>query len=257
MRISPEQIQSEYYGRTASIYDDMHTTGDDAHYEALKLIDMYCERFRLESLLDVGAGTGRGVNFLLSRKRKVYGLEPVRALIEQAECQGLPKSSFIEGTGYALPFKDASFDAVFECGVLHHVRDPSRVIHEMIRVSRRAVFLSDSNRFGQGRTVDRLVKLGLYLCKLWDVAKFIQTRGKMYSISEGDGLAYSYSVFDSYWQLAGWADVIWTVRTDYAQSAKSWLDPLITASHVLLCAFKHGDVPHAKIPIFKPPVSSG
>jgi hypothetical protein len=32
---------------------------------------------------------------------------------------------------------------------------------------------------------------------LWGVADLIKTRGKGYTTSEGDGLAYSYSVFDS------------------------------------------------------------
>jgi hypothetical protein len=60
----------------------------------------------------------------------------------------------------------------------------------------------------------------------------------MYTISEGDGLTYSYSVFDSYSQLAKWADTIWLVPTENEKSVRSWLHPLITSPHVLLCAIK-------------------
>lgn len=249
MSTSAEKLQRAYYESTASNYDDMHTSCEiDEHYEALRFIDLMCDRFQLESLLDVGAGTGRGVKFLLDRRRYAQGIEPVKALIEQAELRGVPKGLILEGSGYSLPFEDASFDAVFECGVLHHVEEPSRVVSEMVRVAKKAVFLSDSNRFGQGRYAARILKLGLYGCKLWRIARFIQTKGKMYTISEGDGLGYSYSVFDSHSQLANWADTIWAIQTAKQRSVRSWLHPLITAPHVLLCAIKSERSPVAATP---------
>jgi SAM-dependent methyltransferase len=241
MNTSAEDIQRTYYERTAARYDDTHTSCQaDAHYAALEVINLLCDKLRLESLLDVGAGTGRGVRFLLDQKRNVRGIEPVKALIEQAEAKGVPKGAIVQGTGYSLPFEDDSFDAVFECGVLHHVAEPSRVVGEMMRVAKRAVFLSDYNRFGQGRYAVRMLKLGLYKSGLWHAARFVQTKGKMYTISADDGLAYSYSVFDSYSQLAEWANAMWLVPTGNEEPLKSWFHPLITASHVLLCAMKTG-----------------
>ena len=193
----------------------------------------------LRTFLDVGAGTGRGVCFLQDRGKEVRGIEPVAAMIERAELNGVPKGSLLQGSGYELPFEDGSFDVVFECGVLHHVAEPSRVVEEMIRVSKRAIFLSDSNRFGQGSKSARLLKMALYKCGLWQAARFLQTKGKMYTISEGDGLAYSYSVYDSYRQLVAQTKRIWLLPTGGDQSnRKSWTHPLLTSTHVLLCAFK-------------------
>jgi ubiquinone/menaquinone biosynthesis C-methylase UbiE len=239
MSFSPEQIQETYYTKTASLYDAMHTSRQvDEHYRALKFIDMVCNSLDLRTLVDVGAGTGRGVRFFLERGKEIKGVEPVKALVRQAELHGVPEGLIAEGTGYCLPFEDNSVDAAFECGVLHHVAEPSRVVSEMMRVSRRAVFLSDSNRFGQGRRAARLLKLVLYKTRIWRIARFIQTRGKMYSISEGDGLGYSYSVFDSYDQLAVWADRLWPISTSIEPSVSSWLHPLVTSPTVLLCAIK-------------------
>ena len=122
MSSSPEQLQQQYYERTASAYDDLHTSCEtDEHYTALDFIDLLCDKFHIESLLDVGAGTGRGVRFLVNRRRNVRGIEPVKGLIEQAESRGVPRGLISEGNGYSLPFEDNSFDAVFECGILHHV----------------------------------------------------------------------------------------------------------------------------------------
>ena len=36
----------------------------------------------------------------------------------------------------------------------------------------------------------------------WHVADFVKTRGRGYMISDGDGVAYSYSVFNDYDQIA-------------------------------------------------------
>lgn len=245
MPSSAKRLQSEYYHRTAQSYDSLHNSHQDhEHNAALALIEAISGTFGLESFLDVGAGTGRGVAFLLSKGKTVRGVEPVAAMIAQAEANGVPRGTILEASGYPLPFPDASFDAVFECGVLHHVARPSLVVSEMMRVARRAVLLSDSNRFGQGRRSLRLLKLALYKLGLWETARFVQTRGKRYTYSDGDGIAYSYSVYDSYGQLAEWAGRIWLLPTvKPLPSSRSWLHPLLTSTHVLLCALKEPGPP--------------
>jgi ubiquinone/menaquinone biosynthesis C-methylase UbiE len=75
--------------------------------------------------------------FLSNPGRNVRGIEPVNALIEQAESRGVPKGVIVEGSGCSLPFENDFFDAVFECGVLHHVAEPSRVVSEMMRAGKK------------------------------------------------------------------------------------------------------------------------
>ncbi|HTP88136.1 MAG TPA: class I SAM-dependent methyltransferase [Bryobacteraceae bacterium] len=240
---TPEAIQAAYYTETAAAYDNLHTSReDDEHYLALNLMCALGETLDLNTYLDVGAGTGRGVCFLRERGKRVRGVEPVTDLIEQAHRKDVPRGTIIRGSGYHLPFDDASFDAVYQCGVLHHVADPDKVVSEMMRVARKAVFLSDENRFGQGSSYGlRLLKVVLYKAHLWQPLKFIQTRGRMYKISERDGLAYSYSVYQSYQSLSQWADRIWFLQTARQKPVKSWLNPLLTGSHVLLCAIRDDD----------------
>jgi ubiquinone/menaquinone biosynthesis C-methylase UbiE len=241
MRESPEAIQAKYYEESASSYDSMHNASEDhEHNLALQYMDMIGNAFGMQTFLDVGAGTGRGVRFLHERGKQVRGIEPVAAMVERAEMHGVPKGLMLQGSGYALPFEDLAFDVVFECGVLHHVAEPDRVVAEMIRVAKRAIFLSDSNRFGQGSRAARLLKTALFKGGLWRAARFVQTKGKMYTFSDGDGLAYSYSVFDSYQQLAAQTEQIWLIPTaaDGGSNCQSWFHPLLTSTHVLLCAFK-------------------
>jgi ubiquinone/menaquinone biosynthesis C-methylase UbiE len=239
--MKPDQLQAEYYAQTASRYDEMHTADPwDEHYTALQIIHSISDLLGLETFLDVGAGTGRAVLFFRNRGKDIRGVEPIQALIEQATAKGLSEDTILCGDGRSLPFHDQSFDAVLECGVLHHVAEPHLVVREMMRVARKAVFLSDSNRFGQGRPSARVLKLALYKMGLWRAARYLRTRGKRYTISDGDGLAYSYSIYDSYDQLAEWADVIWCLPTKINPIPKSWFHPLLTSQHGLLCASRTG-----------------
>jgi ubiquinone/menaquinone biosynthesis C-methylase UbiE len=239
--MEPEQLQAAYYAQTASQYDEMHAADPwDEHYIALQIVHSISDLLGIQTFLDVGAGTGRAALFFRNKGKEIRGVEPIQALIKQATAKGLPENMIVCGDGRSLPFHDQSFDAVIECGVLHHVAEPPVVLKEMMRVARKAVFLSDSNRFGQGGLGARVAKLALYKMGLWRAARYVQTRGKYYTISDGDGLAYSYSIYDSYDELAEWADMIWCLPTTIDKTRKSWLHPLLTSRHGLLCAIRTG-----------------
>jgi len=89
------------------------------------------EEIRGRRVAEIGSGTGRIVQMLLEAGAAhvvaiepsnayevlVRNLEPVRAHVE---C--------IRGTGEALP-RDRAFDLVFSIGVLHHIPEPSPVVH--------------------------------------------------------------------------------------------------------------------------------
>jgi SAM-dependent methyltransferase len=233
------QKQQKYYEHTASEYERMHVNAGDEHYRALSHISTIAPLWNIYSFLDVGSGTGRAVEFLHDKGFEVRGIEPVSALVQEAVRRRPSIGQLIQcGCGESLPFADGSFDAVCEFGVLHHVRRPDRVIGEMLRIARIAVFISDSNRFGQGRMPARLFKLLLFKLGLWPLTNFLKTRGKVYSYSEGDGLFYSYSVYDSLAQIANWAEDVYIIPALAPHGQGSWWQPLLTAQHVLLCAFR-------------------
>jgi ubiquinone/menaquinone biosynthesis C-methylase UbiE len=234
------RLQHDYYTSTAAHYDARHISEDDEHGIALRYVSALIREFQLTSVLDVGTGTGRAIAHLRPTHPdlRVVGIEPVFALLARAATKpSAAGASFASASGYRLPFRNASFDAVCQFGILHHVKDPSAVVQEMMRVASRAVFLSDSNRFGQGPVGARLLKLLLAHSGLWSVANYLKTRGTGYTISEGDGLSYSYSVFDSLSAIHSWADRVVLVPTGRPQHP-SWYSPLLTSSHVLVCAFR-------------------
>ncbi|TNF37895.1 MAG: class I SAM-dependent methyltransferase [Deltaproteobacteria bacterium] len=241
-----EALQRAYYAQTAAAYDEAHVHEDDGHNQALDHVLSVIRTLGATSALDVGAGTGRTIKRLMDEGglARVAGVEPVAELVARGHAKGVPKDALQVGDGRSLPFADASFDVVIETGVLHHVKEPRVVVREMMRVARKAVFLSDSNRFGQGRLGARLAKLGLYQARLWPLANLVKTRGKGYLYSEGDGISYSYSVFDDLPALEAWADRVYTVPVG-PQSATppalaAWTGALLSAPQVLVCALRKG-----------------
>jgi len=198
------EYQRQYYSQTSHIYDDLHLLSDQEHYLALHLIKGYIDFYKIRSVLDIGAGTGRSLLWLKKycpELQIVKGIEPVEALRQQGYQKGLSSEELIDGDAYHLPFRDNSFDLVSEFAVLHHVRYPKRVIQEMSRVATKMICISDSNFMGQGSLALRCIKYLLFSASLWPLANWLKTQGKGYSISKEDGLAYSYSVFQDYQTL--------------------------------------------------------
>src|SRR6266446_4998771 len=102
---SPEQLQRDFYTSTASRYDAEFVDDGDEHYVALEFISALIDGFGYRSILDVGAGTGRGVKHFIDRHEGIdaRGVEPVRAMIDRAEQKGVPPGQILEASGEALP----------------------------------------------------------------------------------------------------------------------------------------------------------
>jgi len=192
-----EVLQQDYYASTAVEYDAMHR--DIEHEFALTVIAAYIEHHQIRSVLDVGAGTGNAMQWLKRRfpDLNIKGVEPVQALREQAYGKGISELDLVDGSGYLLPFPDSSFEMVCEFAVLHHVKEPNRMVNEMSRVASRMLCISDCNFMGQGSWPVRNLKRLIYFSRLWPLANLVKTKGKGYTFSKEDGVAYSYSVFQS------------------------------------------------------------
>ena len=236
----PVLAQRRYYTETAARYDAMHAheAGDDD--DAMQILFSVLRNLEVHTVLDVGSATGRGLPRLAEglSNTLICGVEPVEALVRQGISSGVNKGlPLLLASGDALPFADKSFDAVCEFGILHHVPDPARVIQEMLRVARNVVVIFDANRFGQGPLPLRIVKLLLYKLKLWNVFDFLRTSGKGYQVSEGDGVFYSYSVYDNFNQIRKWAERVDLFSIGETRSS-NWFRPLLTSGIVLLIAVR-------------------
>jgi SAM-dependent methyltransferase len=196
-------LQRKYYAETAAKYDAMQISDQDEHQFALAILSAIIEYHGIKSVLDVGSGTGRALRYLKARHPDVrfVGVEPVEALRKIGFAAGLSSDELQDGDVISLAFADGEFDLVCEFAVLHHVPQPEKAVAEMLRVAGKAIFISDANNFGQGGQGARCLKQAIKALGLWRAFDWLRTGGKGYHVSAGDGLFYSYSVFNDYRQL--------------------------------------------------------
>lgn len=229
------EMQRRYYAETAAQYDTMHVSERDEHFLALSLLIAAIDFLEIRSILDIGSGTGRAVRYVKKHRPdiRVVGLEPVKELRDIGYRHGLSDSDLIDGDATNLVFHDGDFDLVCEFGVLHHVKEPKLVVSEMLRVAAKAVFISDSNNFGQGSPAWRFIKQLINQLGLWAFVDFLKTKGNGYTVSAGDGIAYSYSVFNNYKQIEAQCSSIHLLNTQGGH-----FDLYKTAGHLALLGVK-------------------
>lgn len=235
MDISREvEIQRDHYAETAREYHEECVPQGDEHLVGLTFLVAAVDCFGYESALDIGSGTGRALSYIKSNRPglKVIGIEPVKEMREIGYESGLSREELIEGDATRIQFGDGEFDVVCAFGVLHHIRHASVAVSEMLRVASKAVFISDSNNFGDGGLLSRSIKQAINALGLWKVADYINTRGKGYRISD-DGLSYSYSVFNDYDLIKSHCQSVHLLNT-----RGSGVNPYRTASHVALLGIK-------------------
>ena len=90
-------------------------------------------------ILEIGCGNGAGARLILEyfspRVLRVLDLDPAMLRLARKRLAGTP-AVVMEGDAQRLPFADASFDAVFNFGIIHHLEDWELGVSEVARVMR-------------------------------------------------------------------------------------------------------------------------
>lgn len=119
-----------------------------------------------KTALDVGCGGGILSEEIARLGFTVTGIDPslpsLRIAAAHAQAGGL-RINYEQGSGEAIPYRDDSFDIVFCCDVLEHVRDVEKVIAEISRVIKPGgVFCYDTfNRTFLSKLV------AIYIAQVW------------------------------------------------------------------------------------------
>ncbi|OGW85101.1 MAG: hypothetical protein A3C35_02635 [Omnitrophica bacterium RIFCSPHIGHO2_02_FULL_46_11] len=102
--------------------------------------------FRCDSILDLGAGTGKSLNIFLKAHsfRYAAGCDFSDRMLQKAKERLGDSAVLVAGDFHELPFPDGSFDLVTGSFILRSVQDMNRFLSEAKRVLRkggRVVFL--------------------------------------------------------------------------------------------------------------------
>ena len=191
-------------------------------------------------MLDSGCGTGFAMRYLQDAmpELEMRGNDPSADLLGVASSRyGLPADRLDAVSSENLPYADGEFDAVVETGMLHHVPDSEAVISEMLRVARKAIFISDNNAYGMGSITARIAKIGLARTRMLGAVNRLRRGSHDWYFTEGDGVAWTYSVFDSLPAVqAACAETLVIPLGESRAETERW--PLLHASHCLVAGFK-------------------
>ena len=90
-----------------------------------------------KTVLEIGCGTGNGSRLIRKyfQAKKIYATDLDKRMIEIAKRRNADDSiSFEVQNATRLKFKNDSFDAVFDLGVIHHIPDWKECLKELRRV---------------------------------------------------------------------------------------------------------------------------
>jgi len=132
-------------------------------------------------ILDVGFGLGYGLNILAIKAKEVSGVDVDKKVYDYCQDTIVGRNPRLVSLGiydgYTLPFSDDSFDTVTCVDVIEHVEDFNWLIKEMLRVSRKGVFLSTPNRRPEYTNRDGTPKNHWHL-REWTFEEFDEIVGK-------------------------------------------------------------------------------
>jgi ubiquinone/menaquinone biosynthesis C-methylase UbiE len=103
--------------------------------EVSRVVDLCLEGIQVNSVLDVGTGSGIFAEAFSKRGRNVTGIDPKPEMLKAAK-EFVPTGTFIQGTIEGIPLKDKSFDLVFLGHVLHESDDLTKALSESKRVAK-------------------------------------------------------------------------------------------------------------------------
>jgi 2-polyprenyl-3-methyl-5-hydroxy-6-metoxy-1,4-benzoquinol methylase len=100
----------------------------------------------VESILDAGCGEGFTMNKLIKLKigKRIEGIEYSKESIAFGK-KLFPNLIIKQASVYDLPYKDNSFDLLICTEVLEHLKDPSKALEEMLRVTKKYLIVSVPN----------------------------------------------------------------------------------------------------------------
>lgn len=99
-----------------------------------------------DSLLDVGCGSGYFTRRFAQDHLRVTGVDADAAMLRFAAARAAAGESYLLGDACALPFPARSFDLCVCITALCFMREQSRALAEMLRVTRRRLVLGLLNR---------------------------------------------------------------------------------------------------------------
>jgi len=138
-----KEAEVELHKKLADKYKGIRWKNKNStYYNTLWIKNLLDIKFKFNSVLDYGCGTGSLYPFLKQKFNgaKYTGIDISPDMLKVAK-ESYPDGKFIEADGENLPFKNKTFDLVIVRGALHHLPNPEKGLKEISRVLKPKGFL--------------------------------------------------------------------------------------------------------------------
>ena len=105
-----------------------------------RVVNLLLEGSEIESMLDIGTGSGLFAEAFAKQNISVSGIDVSEEMIEAAK-KYVPSGNFKKAVAEELPFQDKFFDASFFGVVLHEADDMLKALKEAHRVTTKRVLI--------------------------------------------------------------------------------------------------------------------
>lgn len=122
------------------------------------------------TVLDIGCGTGRSLEFLLNRDLNLTGIDPSPYMLDIAKERLGDRAELHRAFAEDLPFDDNSFNYAFFMASLEFTEMPTKAIEEACRVAKDKVFIGVHNKYAPMNLMRRIK--GLFVKNILSNARF-------------------------------------------------------------------------------------
>jgi SAM-dependent methyltransferase len=112
--------------------------------QRLDYIRQFLDLQQVHTALDVGCGNGFSTFYMHNYVPHIWAVDRSYHMLIRHPFKQAGRA--ILADAFTLPFPDKTFDLVYGWEVLHHIVDPTVVVAEMARVSRRYILVAEPNR---------------------------------------------------------------------------------------------------------------
>jgi malonyl-CoA O-methyltransferase len=141
----------KFFNRAAKSYDNAAILQEEVLSRLLQRLPYI--RHRPETVIDVGCGTGKGLEGLRRQypRARVYGLDIAEEMLARAAGRRgwLQKKRLVAADMERLPFADGCFDLVFSCLAMQWCNDLRATLAELARIANPGALVLFSS-FGPG-----------------------------------------------------------------------------------------------------------
>ena len=151
MPLTPDEYDGWYYTKKGKYISGLEKK------VLLKMINPPSPPFSkggLGGILDIGCGTGYFTQFLSGFCKNIVGVDTSMDMIKYAmkktedrRQKSEARIKYIVADAESLPFKDGSFDISVSITAVNFFKNPVRDVSEVIRISRKKIFLGVLNRW--------------------------------------------------------------------------------------------------------------